>query len=466
MRELTSHRLYTFPFREYKHIGDLIDVEGPLLVHYMKGDRHALYYWVEGDNIYNRWLCFEVTWEDLYKYMNKHLSLYELINKKENECFYTVDIDKDLTYSNFLLVQGYALPDEYKPDVSSYYLDEVSPFYQEMFKDQKYLYKTALREKSVDLVISSLDDAYGKTNSLRECRDFLIGIDSSVTYFNQYHSFNIFKEKTSDMDRLRKMVHQFVSSSELRVANVFQNSFHISLSPDLYIRNDSFDTLRKKLNEQFINDVLRIDYNNQDDIRYIKNKYEDDVRKKIFEPFIRVINNPRFNLTFLDKKTNKTTKYERVSQYNKKLIIPKIEEEERPSEEANKIFITLTLEVDENKDLQSLSKKDLQQGTLFSTISHHAEQEIQTFTTDKYVIIFSKPITLKYSHEGTDSVITFEPLGLSIKHAIRNIAFSNFLEELERILEKDYLAEIPKNIKNKRFFDNNILDIKENISGS
>ena len=133
MKELASNRLYQFPFKEYKYISDLIDVEGPLLVHYMNGERHALYYWVEGDAKFNRWLCFEITWSDFYNYLRKHISLHEIIQKKENECFYAVDIDQDLKYSNSQMIQGYALPDEYKPDVSSFYLDEIDPIYQEMF---------------------------------------------------------------------------------------------------------------------------------------------------------------------------------------------------------------------------------------------------------------------------------------------------------------------------------------------
>ena len=136
MREVPGYKLLDWPFKDYKYISDLIDFDGPVLVHYMTDDasHHALYYWVESNEKYNRWLCFGVTGKELYNYIHNSISLFELIERKKQESFYTVDIDKDLIYSNFHLIKGYAIPDEYYPDVNSYYLDEITPYYNDLFE--------------------------------------------------------------------------------------------------------------------------------------------------------------------------------------------------------------------------------------------------------------------------------------------------------------------------------------------
>ena len=56
--------------------------------------------------------------------------------------FYTIDIDADFNYSNPQMLLGYFIPDEYLPDVESFYTDDVSTYYETLFneldKDAKY----------------------------------------------------------------------------------------------------------------------------------------------------------------------------------------------------------------------------------------------------------------------------------------------------------------------------------------
>jgi hypothetical protein len=79
MEKLPAHKMISWFFKDYKYVDDLIDFEGPVLVHYAIDNKHAFYYWVEGDVKANRWLCFEVTLLEMYDYLQGSISLYELI---------------------------------------------------------------------------------------------------------------------------------------------------------------------------------------------------------------------------------------------------------------------------------------------------------------------------------------------------------------------------------------------------
>ena len=142
MEKLNSYQISPWPFEGYEFISDLIEYEGPLLIHYRSADKHALFYWVDNDKVNNRWLCFHVTLIELYDYLNQNYSLRELIVNKIREPFYTIDIDADFNYSNPQMLLGYFIPDEYLPDVESFYTDDVSTYYETLFneldKDAKY----------------------------------------------------------------------------------------------------------------------------------------------------------------------------------------------------------------------------------------------------------------------------------------------------------------------------------------
>ena len=111
-----------YDFSSFRKIADLIYFEGPLLSHYVssKGDDY-LFYWVDRDDSNNRWLVLRVNLANLQKYIAKETTLRELIENPNDGYLYSVDVSNDITYHNVKLVQPSALPDEYLPEVDSYY---------------------------------------------------------------------------------------------------------------------------------------------------------------------------------------------------------------------------------------------------------------------------------------------------------------------------------------------------------
>ncbi|TDN79359.1 hypothetical protein DET49_13822 [Salegentibacter sp. 24] len=104
-------------------IRDLIYYDGPLLTHFESiYNENFLYYWVDTNSEFNRWLIFRTSNVYLEEYLNKEKTLYELISDKNNGNLYKVDIDDNLKQHNLSIIQFSDLPESYLPDKNSYYI--------------------------------------------------------------------------------------------------------------------------------------------------------------------------------------------------------------------------------------------------------------------------------------------------------------------------------------------------------
>ena len=117
-----------FDFSSFRKIADLIYYEGPLLSHYVssKGDDY-LFYWVDRDDVDNRWLVLRVSLASLQKYVAGETSLLDLIGSPNDGYLYMIDVDNDLSYHNVKLVQPSDLPEDYLSAEDSYYAFEPIP---------------------------------------------------------------------------------------------------------------------------------------------------------------------------------------------------------------------------------------------------------------------------------------------------------------------------------------------------
>lgn len=115
-----------FNFDKFIHVSDLIYVDGPLLSDYVN-DRgeHYLFYWVDSDIKYNRWLVFRIDVTTIQDYLNKQISFYNVINSANDGFVISVDIDNDLIYHNSKLMLLNDIPSDYLPEMDSYYDFEV-----------------------------------------------------------------------------------------------------------------------------------------------------------------------------------------------------------------------------------------------------------------------------------------------------------------------------------------------------
>lgn len=107
---------------ELTKVSDLIYFDGPFLSHYVheSGDNY-LSYWVDCDDEFQRWLVFRVGITSLQKYVDKKMSLLDVIRQLDDDFVYLVDVDVDgkMTTPKILFLNQ--LPDDYLPEADSYY---------------------------------------------------------------------------------------------------------------------------------------------------------------------------------------------------------------------------------------------------------------------------------------------------------------------------------------------------------
>ena len=107
---------------ELTKVSDLIYFDGPFLSHYVhKSGDNYLSYWVDCDDEFQRWLVFRVGITLLQKYVDKKMSLLDVLRQLDDGFVYLVDVDVDGQTTKPEILFLNQLPDDYLPEADSYY---------------------------------------------------------------------------------------------------------------------------------------------------------------------------------------------------------------------------------------------------------------------------------------------------------------------------------------------------------
>jgi len=91
-----------FNISSLKKVSDLIYFDGPLLSHFKNNDGDDfLFYWVDVDEKYNRWVIFKTEPYELKDYLDGNMILADIM---KNTILYCVDIDNNLNYHNIKII--------------------------------------------------------------------------------------------------------------------------------------------------------------------------------------------------------------------------------------------------------------------------------------------------------------------------------------------------------------------------
>jgi hypothetical protein len=121
MEPLVGWQLSKFSLK-LKFIVHLEYFDGELLsLHENPEGDYYLYSWCDADDICHRWLVFRVNSRVCQHYIERKISLRDLILNPVDGFLYVVDIDRDRHVKNTYLVQPEILPELYIPDPDSYY---------------------------------------------------------------------------------------------------------------------------------------------------------------------------------------------------------------------------------------------------------------------------------------------------------------------------------------------------------
>ncbi|MBL0049016.1 MAG: hypothetical protein IPP32_13075 [Bacteroidetes bacterium] len=466
MEKLISYKLTDWIFKDFQYFCDLIEFEGPVLVHYLekKTNRHALYYWVEGDSKVNRWLCFEISEKQLHDYLYQYISLFDLIKKKESGYFFTTDIDIKFNYGNFQMIPCYALPEKYLPLKESFYIEDVDSRYDGFFNFKGLdFYRDALQKESFDLIIAPIKKTYNGMVTVSGGADFLKNFENSFKAFEIVKASKELKDILSPVN-FDKTIKSIVDSTPPLISDNAPSSFKISIStaPEMKGESEGYSPQIEKFRNNVLNDykdeILGIDLNNEEQVQKIVSNYEEFSRAKIFEPLIKIINSTDYELTYVDKKKNLKTKYKKIDYDSIVRLAPK-KLKTKPEESLEKAFLTITVAVDPNKNYSAISVKELLQVTLFSKIEQEASTELETISGEEFSVILGEPIKVDYKHHDGEFYISYKPLNIEVNHRENKEALKLFKALFIYKVKVDYMAKIPSNKENRKFFESIIKEI-------
>lgn len=135
-------KIQLLPFKLIKE-GDIFAYDGPILSHFKSDDSKDYFmFWVDNDKIYNRWLLFHVSQENIKQYFNAAISLKELVFYNQKDFVYFIDIDDNIDYKNIIRIAVKDFPIEYAPGEKSYFNEKIAQPYAlklaEIYKQIKF----------------------------------------------------------------------------------------------------------------------------------------------------------------------------------------------------------------------------------------------------------------------------------------------------------------------------------------
>lgn len=107
-------------------VSDLIYFDGPLLSHFISPNgENYLFYWCDVDDLFNRWIILRTDLLTIQKYIDKKISLKEVLSQPTDGFVYVADIDENICYKSIQILLADEIPAEYIPQENSFYNFEV-----------------------------------------------------------------------------------------------------------------------------------------------------------------------------------------------------------------------------------------------------------------------------------------------------------------------------------------------------
>jgi hypothetical protein len=307
MEILNGDNIGFLPFKGLKKITDLIYYEGPVLSHFIdEFDKIILFYWIDYNSEYNRWLVFQITEEQLYKYLLRGISLLNLFGKPVNDIFYTIEIADTLEYKNVVQIIKGNLPSVYIPESNSYFNFKIPAVYnkvkayeesavRELFKSQAVYLKAKPKSTLSHGLVSAVDGG-----------NLLLAFGNSFNALVEVSVKNAFIErKIVSKKRIKNATDIFLKDFQQNIVISEAASFAIAITPNDFVQTkESFlnREWKQSLFEKFKNEVIAIDIKTSSEIDAIINNYSrEDGIADIYKPIIELYNNDNISINITDK---------------------------------------------------------------------------------------------------------------------------------------------------------------------
>ena len=439
MEQLVGNIISELPIKGLQKFGDLIAYEGPVLSHFRDNNgTNYLYYWVDYDEHFNRWLIWKITEEQLYDYLKRRTTLKELLLSKNKDFIFSVDIDSNLHYHNISIFPIALVNEEYIPEEESYFKFEPPSFYSPLIDAfEQDFYLQILKERAIYFKLEPSSPKFSTTISASDAANFLKKISFSFSNFIEYDFFENYKSKISDLSRLNRIVRQFKELLEPRVVSLSYGSFNVGLSSDtLHTVDDSnsYKEWQLSIFEKYRNDVIEVDYNSEQDATIIAQKYPEEIRRKVFAPIIEAINNPAYTVEVTTWKNDFKKQFNIIQKKSKKIIIP--DDETISDQPEEKVLVNATFEITKGGDIKNLGKKDLQSNLLFAEIVEQVAQKLNSITIEDKTFEFKQPLEVLVDLKEGKYHIYNKDLNMKVEASNKEDAYNLFYKSFLQVYKQ------------------------------
>lgn len=461
MLTTAGYKIEDLPYKNLTKVQDILYADGPILTHYndLKLD-DFLSYWVDYNETFNRWLIFKTEKRSLYNYLSGGISLRTLIELLDSNFVFLIDEDNSGNILNVVMLNAYALPEDYLPDDRSFYTLGLPSFYDIYLVKNQYIER--LRERSYIFTLEPTDEVHDRAVSSKEAGAFLIDITKSIESYIDLTAMDSLKNSIVDRAKLNKTINQLKQKVSPRIADTAYSSFQVSVAIDTVVlqpENEHIKNWKNELIEGYKNDVLDVDFTNIEDAKAIVNRFPDtESRKKIFDPLFKILCNKDISLsvTSYNKGFVRNYKRGRPTEHFKEQILPRISLEEYIlAQEKRSQIVTAVFRLPQGVNLSEFKKKELIENLLFTQEGNQPTIPIQSpITVGDRLIELSVPLecTLMIDSVGNiqmfNTVLELQAEGNNMPEVIESIKRQfidlvdfknvnpNFIDEKTRELDK------------------------------
>lgn len=319
-----------FDFSKLTKVADLIYYDGPLLSHYMssKGENY-LFYWVDVDNVYNRWVVIRTDIFSIQQYLEKKIALHSIITQPNDGFVYIVDIDDSIHYHNAKIVPIADLPEEYTPMENSYYTFEVKDDIDLAAISQKY------SSGILEIHIGGKDVKYGSiplnkfAPIIPKIEDIRKSMSSKFIKRIKHSNAHLEKNAKQNIDRELRLDTQYEYMYSLA------GSIRIILKP--INQQTSFETTYSDDFAQDLIHLFKAGYD-KESILSFSGLYDKNILKK-YNDFVSFLNNENLALGIKWHNTNSNTLYKQeISTNDAKKILANLSDFEFDNKEEIKLY--------------------------------------------------------------------------------------------------------------------------------
>lgn len=300
---------------------------------------------------------------------------------------------------------------------------------KETFDPVQFTLLNVLREKGINLKLQPKNQFYGE--HVLQAKDILTFFESIKSAFANFTRINFLRhfpiESFKDYDKVLSSV---VSHANILFVDLRFRSFGATISSDTLMDAENFsyqiNEWRKKIFQDFKNDLFDINYSDDNDIKYLTDKYNDSERSKIYGGFLSTLHtnaNYTVSITENDFQTIKKT----LGVVNKETR-SKLVQKTNDVEPSKKILIETIAFVPES-GAGNIPKSSILSKKQLLTCSWNIE-----FSEIKYEqkhLILNEPIIANLSYEAETFTLTYPILNIS--------AYASNPTEVEIAFQKEFI---------------------------